>query len=108
MIARHYRSAVDGVEGHMDPARCDLWRLAAAGSDETTFIRMKRLTERAITAGGWIIFGGHEIAPKRAYQTTHTGELTRILRYVTRTVPGLWVGTVTEIADWIRLHRPRA
>lgn len=106
MLTRHYRSAVNGVEHAMNPRRCDLMRLAAAGCDEASFAGMKRLSDRAIADGAWIIFGGHDIAPRRAGQTTHSGELANILRYLTRGQPGLWVGTVSEIADWIRLHRP--
>ncbi|MBY0373972.1 MAG: polysaccharide deacetylase family protein [Bryobacteraceae bacterium] len=91
-------------EAANDPEVCDLAALMGIHFDETPFAGMKKVMERAARDGRWVIFAGHEIG-KLAFQTTDTEALAELAAYVKDPANGIWVGTVGEIARYVREQR---
>jgi hypothetical protein len=55
--------------------------------------------DEAVKEGRWIIFVGHEIG-KRGYRVT--AALEALWKSLKAPAHGIWLGTVAEIADYIR------
>ena len=58
--------------------------------------------DEAVKEGRWIIFVGHDIG-KRGYRVT--AALEALWESLKAPAHGIWLGTVAEIADYIRKQR---
>jgi len=94
-------------ESANDPAFCDLAQAMGTPFDDLDFDAMKRLVEDAAKEGRWVIFVGHEIG-QRGHQITDAGALGQLCDYLNDPANGVWLGTVQEIAEYVRQHRPQA
>lgn len=91
-------------ESANDPAFCDLAQAMGTAFDDMDFEQMKNLVEQAAKEGRWVIFVGHEIG-KRGYQVTDAAALKALCEYLKDPANGIWLGTVEEIAEYIRLRQ---
>jgi len=91
-------------ESANDPAVCDLAQAMGTPFDDTDFEQMKNRVEQAAAEGRWVIFVGHEIG-KRGYQVTDTAALEALCEYLKDPANGIWLGTVAEIAEYVRQQR---
>jgi peptidoglycan/xylan/chitin deacetylase (PgdA/CDA1 family) len=94
-------------EAANDPLVCDLAQTMGTGFDDMDFVQMKKIVDEAIQQGRWVIFVGHEIG-ERAYQTTDTKALEALCDYLKNPGTGVWLGTVGEIATYVRDQRENA
>jgi len=91
-------------ESANDPAVCDLAQAMGTPFDDMDFEQMKNRVDEAVKDGRWIIFVGHEIG-KRGYQVTDTAALEALCEYLKDPAHGIWLGTVAEIAEYVRKQR---
>ena len=91
-------------EAANDPAFCDLAQAMGTPFDDLDFDQMKKLVEEAVKEGRWVIFVGHEIG-QRGHQVTDAPALGELCDYLTNPENGIWLGTVQEIAEYVRQHR---
>ena len=91
-------------ESANDPAVCDLAQAMSTPFDDMDFAQMKNRVDEAVKDGRWIIFVGHEIG-KRGYQVTDTAALEALCEYLKDPAHGIWLGTVAEIAEYVRKQR---
>jgi peptidoglycan-N-acetylglucosamine deacetylase len=91
-------------ESANDPQVCDLAQAMGTSFDDMEFEQMRNQVEQAASEGRWVIFVGHEIG-KRGYQVTDTAALEALCEYLKDPAHGIWLGTVAEIAEYIRQQR---
>jgi len=91
-------------ESANDPVVCDLAQAMGTPFDDMDFEQMKNRVDEAVKDGRWIIFVGHEIG-KRGYQVTDTAALEALCEYLKDPAHGIWLGTVAEIAEYVRKQR---
>ena len=91
-------------ESANDPGVCDLAQAMGTPFDDMDFEQMKDQVEKAANEGRWVIFVGHEIG-KRGYQVTDTAALEALCEYLKDPAHGIWLGTVAEIAEYVRQQR---
>jgi peptidoglycan-N-acetylglucosamine deacetylase len=91
-------------ESANDPQVCDLAQAMGTSFDDMEFEQMRNQVEQAANEGRWVIFVGHEIG-KRGYQVTDTAALEALCEYLKDPAHGIWLGTVAEIAEYIRQQR---
>ncbi len=94
-------------ESANDPLVCDLAQAMGTGFDDMGFPQMKKIVDDAVQEGRWVIFVGHEIG-ERGYQTTDTKTLEVLCEYLQNPGTGIWLGTVEEIAGYVRKQRENA
>ena len=91
-------------EAPNDPSFVDLAQAMGTPFDDLDFEQMKKLVEDGAKSGSWIIFVGHEMGA-RAYQTTDLPALERLCAYLKDPANGVWLGTVEQIATYVREHQ---
>jgi peptidoglycan/xylan/chitin deacetylase (PgdA/CDA1 family) len=91
-------------ESGNDPLICDLAQAMGMAFDDMDFFQMKKIVDDAAQEGRWVIFVGHDIG-KRGYQTTDTKAIKALCEYLKNPANGIWLGTVEEIATYIRRQR---
>src|SRR6266516_3391479 len=91
-------------ESANDPHVCDLAQAMGTSFDDMEFEQMRNQVEQAANEGRWVMFVGHEIG-KRGYQVTDTAALEALCEYLKDPAHGIWLGTVAEIAEYIRQQR---
>jgi peptidoglycan-N-acetylglucosamine deacetylase len=91
-------------ESANDPAFCDLAQTMGTPFDDLDLEQMTHRVEQAAKDGRWVIFVGHEIG-KRGFQVTDTGALKALCEYLKDPANGIWLGTVEEVAEYIRLRQ---
>jgi hypothetical protein len=94
-------------ESANDPAFCDLAQAMGTPFDDLDFNQMKSLVEEAAKEGRWVIFVGHEIG-QRGHQITDAAALGELCDYLTNSASGVWLGTVQEIAEYVRQRRAKS
>jgi peptidoglycan/xylan/chitin deacetylase (PgdA/CDA1 family) len=94
-------------ESPNDPSTCDLAQVMGTAFDQMDFSAMKKIVDDAIQEGRWVIFVGHEIG-ESGYQTTDTKALEALCDYLKNPGTGIWLGTVEEIASYVRNQRKNA
>ena len=87
-----------------DPAFVDLAQAMGTPLDDLDFDHTKKLVEDAAKNGSWIIFVGHDMGA-RGYQTTDLDALARLCAYLKDPANGIWIGTVEQIASYVRDHQ---
>jgi peptidoglycan/xylan/chitin deacetylase (PgdA/CDA1 family) len=107
LVAKRFivgRGAFDEVAN--DPAFCDLAQVMGMDLDELDFERVRRLVDKAIADGRWLVLFGHEIGePGR--QTTIASTLEALCRYAQDPANGLWIDTVAAVGQYILEQRSR-
>ena len=108
VVAKRFESGRGYLdESPNDPQRCDLAQLMGTGVDGLSLSDMQRLAAAAVAEGRWIVFAGHEIG-KPAAQSTDAAALEAFCRYAKDPASGIWIGTVAEIARYVRERRAGA
>ncbi|KJY99633.1 polysaccharide deacetylase [Pseudoalteromonas ruthenica] len=87
-----------------NPNFTDFAQLTGIRIDGLRFARIKKLLERYRENNSWIILAGHDIG-KRGPYTVDTQALEQLLAYINDPNNGFWVGTVSEVADYVRSNR---
>jgi peptidoglycan-N-acetylglucosamine deacetylase len=87
-----------------NPMICDLAQVTGMCFDDMDFSQMKKIVDEAAQEGRWVIFVGHDIG-KRGSQTTDTKAIKALCEYLKNPANGVWLGTVEEIATYIRRQR---
>jgi len=105
LVAQHFiagRGYLD--ESPNDPAICDLAQAMGTPFDDMDLEHMKAIVDQAANQGRWVIFVGHEIGT-RGYQVTDATALGALCDYLKDPANGIWLGTVAEVAQYIRQQR---
>jgi len=87
-----------------DPTICDLSQALGTAFDDQDFPQMKEVVDSVAKEGRWLISVGHEIGP-RAHMTTDVQALEALLEYLKDPATGIWLGTVEEIASYVKRQR---
>lgn len=87
-----------------DPALCDLAQLMGMGFDDMDYDGMMKLLAAAMKEGRWLIMVGHEMGSK-AFQTTDTGALERLVLFAKDPKNGVWLDTVENVAKYVVKQR---
>lgn len=99
IVGRSYLS-----ESPNDPTIVDLAQAMGTSFDDTDFAQMRAIVDEAAQQGRWVIFVGHEIG-QRGYQSTDTGALESLIRYLKDPKNEIWLGTVGEVGSYIQQQR---
>jgi peptidoglycan-N-acetylglucosamine deacetylase len=105
LVAEHFiagRGYLD--ESPNDPAFCDLAQAMGTPFDDMDLQHMKDIVGEAAGKGRWVIFVGHEIGA-RGYQVTDATALGALCDYLKDPTNGIWLGTVEEVARYVRKQR---
>jgi peptidoglycan-N-acetylglucosamine deacetylase len=105
LVAQHFiagRGYLD--ESPNDPAICDLAQAMGTPFDDMDLEHMKAIVDEAAKQGRWVIFVGHEIGT-RGYQVTDATALGALCDYLNDPANGIWLGTVADVAQYIRQQR---
>jgi hypothetical protein len=89
------------------PDYCDLAHLGGVDSDMFSFDQYMAWINRALDEGGWIVFVGHDIREKPAFQVSVTGELDRLLGKFKEPGSGIWVDTVAAVSAHVKSKSTR-
>lgn len=92
-------------EAAVDPVYCDMAQLTGIPMDDKTFEELKKEVDRAMAAGQWLIFAGHELGESGQY-TTRATELAKLIDYIKANHEDIWLGTVGEISTYVESKRP--
>ena len=87
-----------------DPAFCDMPQLMGVKLDDKDFSQVKKVMDRTLANGGWLVFCGHEIG-KDGRQTTRSPTLRALCEYARDPNNGVWLDTVRNIAAYILNQR---
>ena len=90
-----------------DPAVCDSAQLMGQGFDDMDFDGMMRLVAAAQKENRWLIMVGHEIG-KKAFQTTDTNALEKLVAFAKEPKNGVWLDTVANVAQYVMKQRRTA
>jgi len=93
-------------EAANDPTICDLAQALGTPFDGQEYGPMKQAVDVATADARWVIFVGHDIGP-RSHQTTDTAALEALLEYLQDPETGVWLGTVDEIATYLKQRRDK-
>lgn len=99
IVGRSYLS-----ESPNDPTIVDLSQAMGTSFDDMDFAQMRAVVDEAAQQGRWVIFVGHEIG-QRGYQSTDTGALESLVRYLKEPTSRIWLGTVGEIGSYVQQQR---
>lgn len=99
IVGRSYLS-----ESPNDPTIVDLAQAMGTSFDDMDFAQMRAVVDEAAQQGRWVIFVGHEIG-QRGYQSTDTGALESLVRYLKDPKNRIWLGTVGEIGSYVQQQR---
>lgn len=83
-----------------DPAFCDLSFLLGMESDGKSFDDLKKLVDKAVKEGRWLVLAGHEMG-KEGNQTTLLSSLEKLCQYAQDPANGIWIDTVASVAEYI-------
>lgn len=91
-------------EAANDPLFADMAQLYGVEMDGKDFEEIKVLVDDAIKNRSWLLLAGHEIGIM-GRQTTRVAMLEKLIDYVQKEHPEVWIGTVGEIADYVIRQR---
>ncbi|MCQ8876520.1 polysaccharide deacetylase family protein [Pseudoalteromonas shioyasakiensis] len=105
LIAKHFDSGRTWLdETANNPNFTDFSQLTGLRIDGMSFGEIKTMLEQLRGNNSWLILAGHEIG-KGAQYTTDAHILDQLLRYLNNDRNGYWLGTVSEVADYVEKHR---
>jgi peptidoglycan/xylan/chitin deacetylase (PgdA/CDA1 family) len=91
-------------ESPNDPSFADLAKLTGVEMDGRDFSDLRPTIEEARKNGAWLVLAGHEIGePGR--QTTRATMLEELLRFANDPKEGLWLATVSEVAEYVKARQ---
>jgi len=101
LVAKHFlagRGFKDEVVH--DPLAGDLAQVMGIDADDQPFERLKVWIDRAVEAGGWLVFVAHDVGDF-ARQAMPAHVLEAVCRYCADPVNGVWIDTVAAVAAHI-------
>ena len=93
-------------EGANDPAFCDPAQLLGMELDGLDFAVAKKLIDKAVEDGMWLVLAGHEIG-EGGRQTVRADTLRAICEYASDPANGIWIDTVENVTRYIQRSRRR-
>jgi peptidoglycan/xylan/chitin deacetylase (PgdA/CDA1 family) len=105
LIAKHFdtgRTWLD--ETANNPNFTDFAQLTSLRIDGMTFEEVIAMLKQHRENNSWIILAGHEIGEKGQY-TTDAAMLEKLIQYIKDPKNGYWLGTVSDIANYIKRRR---
>ncbi|OUS72866.1 polysaccharide deacetylase [Pseudoalteromonas sp. A601] len=105
LIAKHFdtgRTWLD--ETANNPNFTDFAQLTSLKIDGLRFDEIIAMLEQLRGNNSWLILAGHEIGKGDQY-TTDKKVLEQLIRHIKDPKNGYWLGTVSEVADYIKHHR---
>jgi peptidoglycan/xylan/chitin deacetylase (PgdA/CDA1 family) len=96
------------AETSNDPGFVDLAQVLGYPMDDVEYAELKGVVDDAVARGQWLVLAGHDIGTAAGPQVTRVSMLRDLLDDVARSERGVWVGTVAEIAAYIRDQRSRS
>jgi len=90
---------------HNTPDYCDLSHIYGVRFDQSCFDDVKQLIDDALAENGWLVLAGHDVGTDSARQTVLEDTLHALCQYATDSANGIWIDTVTAVADYIRQAR---
>ena len=105
LIAKHFdtgRTWLD--ETANNPNFTDFAQLTSLKIDGLRFDEIIAMLEQLRGNNSWLILAGHEIGEGDQY-TTDKKVLEQLIRHIKDPKNGYWLGTVSEVADYIKQHR---
>ena len=108
LIAKHFESGRGWLdEPPNDPLFSDMAMLQGNEMDGKDFEKdIKPMIDNAIANGSYLLLAGHEIGRGGA-QTVEIEMLEQLMAYLNRPDCEVWLGTVGEVANYIRKGRER-
>jgi len=105
LVAEHFLSGRGWMdEWANDPAFCDMAQLMGMELDGKDFEQIKKLIDRTLANGGWLILAGHEIN-ENGRQTTQMATLRALCEYARDPANGIWLDTVEAVTRHIHKQR---
>lgn len=89
-----------------NPNFTDFSQLTGLRIDGMSFDKIIEMLEQLRTNNSWLILAGHEIGKGDQY-TTDKKVLEQLISYIKDPKNGYWLGTVSEVADYIDKSRPQ-
>jgi len=83
-------------ENWNDPAYCDLAQASGVDADVQPLETLRGWVDRAVAAGGWLIFVAHDVAD-RSHQALSPAVLDALCAYCADPANGIWIDTVANI-----------
>jgi len=105
LIAKHFdtgRTWLD--ETANNPNFTDFSQLTGLRVDGMNFDEIIAMLEQLRTNNSWLILAGHEIGKGDQF-TTDEKVLEQLISYIKDPKNGYWLGTVSEVADYIKHNR---
>ncbi len=102
-IAKRYSAARIGLGKDNDPETVDLLYVYALEADQFTPEEMIARIESAMRSGRWVVLVFHGIGAE--WNSVTTADLERVLEYLEKNRPRIWVAPFIDVADRIRTHR---
>lgn len=91
-------------EAANDPTYVDMAQVTGIEMDGKTFEEIVVQLDRAKADRLWIVLAGHEMDTEGP-QTTRLDMLEQLIPYLQNPANGFWLGTVGEVADYVKKHR---
>ena len=91
-------------EGANNPAVCDLAQLMGYPMDNKSFGDLVPILDQTLQDQGWLILAGHDMGTKGPL-TTDLETLREVVHYLRSSGKTVWIGTVSEIAGYIKTQR---
>lgn len=105
LIAEHFHTGRTWLdETANNPNFTDFSQLTSLRIDGLSYEEIIALLEQHKVNNSWIILAGHEIGTRDQY-TTDLQALEKLIVYLQQPKNGYWLGTVSEVADYVEKHR---
>ena len=88
-------------EAPNNPRYANFAQLTGVEMDGKTFEQILPLIEEAKSKGQWLVLAGHEMG-EDGQQTTRLSMLKKLSEYVNDPKNGVWIGTVGEVAKYVK------
>jgi len=88
-------------EAPNDPAFVDRAQILGYAMDDMEFSALKPAVDEAVAGGQWLVLAGHDIGDTPGHQVTRVSMLRELLEDLRRPSRGVWVDTVSHVAEHI-------
>jgi peptidoglycan-N-acetylglucosamine deacetylase len=105
LIAKNFNSGRTWLdEAPNDATYCDLSQITGVEMDGKNFEDIINLIASAKKSKSWLVLAGHDIG-QSGTQTTKTGMLEKLFKYLKSNADDIWVAPVGEISKYIKGQR---
>jgi peptidoglycan-N-acetylglucosamine deacetylase len=94
-------------EAPNDPAFVDRAQILGYAMDDMGFAELKPAVDEAVAGGQWLVLAGHDIGDTPGHQVTRVSMLRELLEDLRRPSRGVWVDTVSHVAEHISREERR-